>query len=117
MRHRRNEYKRIKGGIWKARGIWMPVYVYDQQHAQGEEFQHYAMDSNGKLVYAGITRHSHMNQAQANQIHRVWRRWRNEYDTQFDGVEREYPARHIEMPVTMIVFPIDKPEMQERYAI
>lgn len=118
MRKRRIGFKRIKQGLWRERGKWTPTYAFDQQHADGVEYQHYGLDANGKLVYAGVTRHERMNQAQANQIHRVWRRWRHEYDTVFDGVGRDYPAKHhVLMPSTLVVFPIDNPNQQERFAI
>ena len=117
MRRKPIQFRKLRNGVWRERGQWTPTYVLQQQHAPGSEYQHYALDANGKLVYAGVTRHNHMNQAQANQIHRVWRRWRSEYDNVFTGVGREYPARHIPSVKTLIVFPIDRPNQQQSFVI
>jgi hypothetical protein len=117
MRRKPVQFRRLRNGVWKQRGEWTPVYVLDQQRATGDEYQHYAVDADGKVVYAGVTRHEHVGQAQANQIHRVWRRWRREYDGVFDGVGREYPARHCQPVVRIVIHPIGNPNTQQSFCV
>jgi len=115
MRQQSKQYRKLAHGIWKDRGNWTPTYVLNQQHAEGSEYQHFMLDANGKLVCAGVTRHTHMNQAQANQIFRVWRRWRNEYDTLFGG--QPNPKWVTGAPICLIVHPIGDHTQQESYAL
>jgi hypothetical protein len=119
MRKERKQL-RTRNGIWVERGQWEPTYVLNQQQAQGIEYQHYMFDANGNLACAGVTRHDHMNQAQANQIFKVWLRWRLEYDNTFNK-GRDYPAKHsapYTCPVTMLVVaPIDQPFQQQSFRV
>jgi hypothetical protein len=120
MRRKFNGIAKMPKAVWKSRGDWTPVYVNEQQHNDGIEFQHYIMSADNRLICAGVTRHKRMNRAQANQIFRVWRRWRTEYDTRFDGAGRDYPAKHYPTAAdaaTILVFPIDNPEQKEWYSL
>jgi len=110
MKRKQNCYKRIKTGVWQTRGEWLPVYVVEQQKQVGDEYQHYAYDADNRLVCAGVTRHERMNQAIANQVARVWRRWRKEYVERHPG---NYPTATANAIAKLFVFPIDNPNQGE----
>jgi hypothetical protein len=122
---KRNKQLRLAGrkGIWLERGDWTPVYAYNQQSGymqpgqpkpSGIEYQHYMFSGDGQIVCAGVTRHEHINQAIANQIFRVWARWRSEYDARTTG---DYPARHCAPVTTLVVFPVDAPNDKQQFEV
>jgi len=115
MRRKQQCFRRTRNGVWLSRGKWEPAYLLNGE--SGTEYQHAGFDANGKLVYAGVTRHDHVNRAIARQIHRVWARWRNEYDNVFDGKGRDYPARYSPVVTTLVLYPVNAPQQAERFAV
>ena len=105
MRRKAQYFKKTRNGVWSRRGEWMPTYVFNQQNQAGAEYQHYMYGPDNQPLCAGVTRHERMNRAVANQIVRVWRRWRDEYVAQNPG---NYPtAQEAHIPVARIaVFPV-----------
>ena len=116
MPRTRNRSLRIRGGIITHRA-WTPTYVLNQQRQSGIEYQSYGLDADGKVVYAGVTRHEGMNRAIGRQIHRVWARWRKEYDSQPENVTRDYPAKHCPEVTRLVVFPVGSPEMAQTFEV
>ncbi len=114
MKRKQQGYKRIKHGMWATRGEWIPTYVVEQQKQTGEEYQHYAYDACNKLVCAGVTRHERMNQAVANQVARVWRRWRKEYVERYPG---SYPTATAGSIAKLMMFPVDSPNQGEWFHV
>lgn len=114
-----------KNTVWVSRERFEPTYVRQQQTQAGIEYQHYGIGRDGKLVFAGVTRHAENTQATANQIVRVWRRWRWEYDQVFGNPRETYPAKQMystqaelrALVTRLIVFPIDRPKEQEAYQV
>ena len=115
MRKRIRPYRRLRNGIWKERGQFDFVYAQEQQKQVGIEYQHYGVSADNKLVFAGVTRHDHLNQAIANQVFRVWARWRREYDAQRPS--EDYPAKHAPAVVTLTMFPVNNPEMAQTFVV
>jgi hypothetical protein len=114
-----------KSTLWLSHGQWHPTYVIQQQKQTGTEYQHYGIGTDGKLVFAGVTRHSENSQATANQIIRVWRRWRWEYDRVFGNPKDTYPAKQMystqeelrRLVARITVFPIDSPQEAITYEV
>ena len=116
MRRKQQYFRRTRNGLWLSRGKWEPSYL-DGRDGQGIEYQHYGCDATGTLVYAGVTRHEHSNRAIARQIHRVWARWRHEYDNIFDGKGRDYPARYSPKVVTLVLLPVDRSQPAQSFTV
>ncbi len=112
-RERIPKNRRIPGGI-RCGGDWEPLYVRQQQNQAGEPYQHYMYGPNGEGLCAGVTQHPRMNRATANQIRRVWERWRREYIAQRPG---DYPtAQKVSIPVArVVVFPLDQPKRVQAF--
>ncbi len=112
MRRKPQHIARIKRGVWLRHGDWTPTYAQQQHEQQGIEIQHFACDAQGKVVYAGVTRHERINRATARQIHCVWLRWRQEYATLGNGNPRpDNPVTHL------VLFPVDSPELTETFYV
>jgi hypothetical protein len=92
-------------------GDWTPIWMFEFQHRDGQEYQSYGIDAEGKIVHAGVTRHTHMDAAEARKVQRTWVRWRREYNANVPG---DYPARNVHTVSELIVFPIDNPDQQTR---
>jgi hypothetical protein len=91
------------------------TYATQYHHSAGDEYQTYAMDANGKLVHAGVSRHTAMDETTAWQIQRLWERWRNEYDNLPENVARDYPAKNCPRVTSIMVFPIDSPKLAQTF--
>jgi len=103
---------KIKRGTWdRDRGTWVPVYYHNFQSQPGLEVQSYAFGDDGKTVHAGVSRHTHINQAVANQIQRIWERWRREYRREVT------PLRDDPRVVRLVLFPVDQPEKAQSFTI
>lgn len=114
-----------KSTLWVGHGNWHPTYAVNQQKQCGVEYQHYGIGADGKLVFAGVTRHTENSQATANQIIRVWRRWRWEYDHTFGNPKETYPAKEAystqeelrRLVSRLTVFPVDRPNEAITYSV
>lgn len=126
MRRKQHSIAKLpKNTLWVQRGKFVPTYAVQQQIQTGVEYQHYGIGADNKLVFAGVTRHSENSQATANQIVRVWRRWRWEYDRVFGNPREQYPAKEMystqaelrALVQTLVVFPISNPEQAVTYVV
>lgn len=91
------------------------LYARQYHHAAGIEYQMYACETNGKLVHAGVSRHTAMDETTAWQIQRLWEHWRMEYDNLPENAMRDYPAKTCPRVASITVFPVDAPQLAQTF--
>lgn len=116
-RRRNPKHIRIAGGILNREGFpkWEPTYAYLGRGTSLPEYQTFGLDVAGGLVWAGVSRHSHVNQAIANQIARTWKRTRREY-VSVAGAD-PIQAEGVERLARLVIFPIDAPAERQEFRV
>ena len=80
----------------------------------GEEYQTYGLDATGTLTHAGVNRACGMNAEEAKRIQREWSQWRLKYLDENPG---DYPLRHCQPTVQLMMHPPGRPELTQTFNV
>ena len=81
------------------------------------QFQIYALDASGQLVWAAPHNAPRASLKIARKIQRHHAHWRYEYDHRRENIRRDYPAKHDKRVARILFVPIEGPKPAVQFDI